>query len=398
MKVLFYLNQSIIENNPKGGPYGVGAFYYNEMLKRNEKRFSFLNDDIGEIKISKSKKIIRKLPNWINCIQRELRKRQIVVNFLENEPQKSNIDFSDYDIVFFHQPIDLYNEKINLETYKGIVLLQSHCPEPQSHEICAKFKAYTRYTIPNLIKRYEKIDEYAFTRADYIVFPCEEAEEPYVNKWPFFDIIKRTKKQQFRYILTGINPAVPQRNRYDVLKELNIPQNAFIASYVGRHNKVKGFDLLKNIASACLGEYENVFFISAGKEEPLKRLDHPRWKEIGWTTDAYSYIAASDVFILPNRETYFDLVMLEILSLGKIVIASRTGGNKFFEHHHVKGVFLYDNINEAVKLFEKIRSLSKQEREVLEKANMEFFNCYCRVESMYNNCIEVLNEIMENNE
>lgn len=68
-------------------------------------------------------------------------------------------------------------------------------------------------------------------------------------------------------------------------------------------------------------------------------LKDSRWKEVGWTNDSQSIIAASDVFVLPNRETYFDIIMLEVLSCGKIVIASRTGGNKYFEKIGAKGVF-----------------------------------------------------------
>ena len=63
-------------------------------------------------------------------------------------------------------------------------------------------------------------------------------------------------------------------------------------------------------------------------DEGLK-TDH--WIEVGWTNDPHSLIAASDVFVLPNHETYFDLILLEVLSLGVPVVMSRTGGNKFFE-------------------------------------------------------------------
>ena len=43
-----------------------------------------------------------------------------------------------------------------------------------------------------------------------------------------------------------------------------------------------------------------------------------------WTNDPHSLINASDMFILPNKETYFDLIMLEVLSMGKIVLATNT--------------------------------------------------------------------------
>ncbi len=51
------------------------------------------------------------------------------------------------------------------------------------------------------------------------------------------------------------------------------------------------------------------------------------------------------------KETYFDLVMLEVLSLGKIIIASYTGGNKYFKSSFAKGVFTYSKLEEAAQLY-----------------------------------------------
>lgn len=393
-KVLFYLDKSIISKEPKGGPNGVGSMYYKEMQKRGEFIFDFIENDNPTV-ISGTKTLVRKLPNWINNIQREIRKRQMVIDLLTKKPKETGICFDKYDIIFFHQAYDMYIERDKLKTYKGIVILQSHCPEPQSHEMYALQSSFVKKTIPNLLKRYEKIDEYAFERADYLIFPCEEAEEPYFKCWDYFKELHTRKKDRIKFLLTGIVPAIAKRNRFKVLDELNIPQDSFVISYVGRHNSVKGYDILKNIASTYLQCDEGSWFVIAGKEYPLTRLNHPRWKEIGWTTDAHSYIKASDVFVLPNRETYFDLVMLEILSLGKIVVASRTGGNRYFENKGVKGVFLYDNEEEAISLLKTIKAMTKEERNELEQANIQFFQENCQASSMYDSCSSVLENIWE---
>ena len=76
---------------------------------------------------------------------------------------------------------------------------------------------------------------------------------------------------------------------------------------------------------------------------------------------------------MPNEETYFDLILLEVLSLGKIIIASRTGGNKFFEKIDAPGVMLYSNEEQAIELIEKVKNMSKQERNELEKVNHKLF-------------------------
>lgn len=47
----------------------------------------------------------------------------------------SKVDLSEYDIVHFHKTIDIMEAKQSLESYKGIVMLTSHSPEPLSKEI-----------------------------------------------------------------------------------------------------------------------------------------------------------------------------------------------------------------------------------------------------------------------
>lgn len=98
-------------------------------------------------------------------------------------------------------------------------------------------------------------------------------------------------------------------------------------------------------------------------------MEHERWIEVGWTNDPHSIIAASDVFVLPNKETYFDLIMLEVLSLGKLIVASNTGGNKYFSNFNECGILLYNSKEEAVSLIKKIMDLTSEEREKLGEAN-----------------------------
>lgn len=70
------------------------------------------------------------------------------------------------------------------------------------------------------------------------------------------------------------------------------------------------------------------------------------------------------MFILPNRETYFDLVLLEVMSLGIPVLASYTGGNKYFEKINDSGIYFFKDMNEAMK---RIIEFSNMDRIELEK-------------------------------
>ena len=392
MKVLVYLEEERLV--PKGGPYAVGYYYYDEMKRRGEDILTFTHVDQHVENVHKwGRSITSHLPEWLNNIHRTIRGIKHRKKLLDGELYAPVRDFSEFDIIHFHQSDHFFLERENLKNYKGVVLFQSHSPLPWGQEQCKDISKWYERSIPHMKEKYEAIDRWCFERANYIIFPCPEAEEPYIDNWPYFSLFRRDNISKFRYILTGIMPAKAKRSRYEVLNQYGIPDSDFVISYVGRHNTVKGYDILKEIAGRYFDIDSRSWVIAAGLESPFKRLNHPRWKEIGFTNDPHSLISASDVFILPNRVTYFDIVMLEILSQGKIVIASRTGGNKFFEKMGVKGVFLYDSIDDAINLLCKVKSLPKEERLKLEQGNTLFFNENLSCSAMYDSYLKLLKEI-----
>ena len=390
-RVLIFMREDLLE--PAGGPAAVCYFYKKEQELRNENYFEFLQSKENHANLHEKEKLLDKLPKFLKSLYFNTKCLYKTIILLKGKYPVDYIDINQFDIIHFHDALSLFLYKNQLKEYKGKVILQSHTPQPQRQELIANLPVFVRKLIPDLEIKYEKIDRYAFERADFIIFPCSDAEEHYVNNWSYFRTIKEKKVKSFRYVLTGIPECFPQRNRNEVLAELNIEEKDFIVCYVGRHNEVKGYDNLKKIGKKYLEIDKDAWIVCAGKEEPLYRLKHNRWIEIGWTKDAYSYIAASDVFILPNRETYFDIVMLEVLSLGKIIIASRTGGNKFFEKAGCEGVFLYDTIEEALELLKKVRSMTKEQRIEIGQKNYVFYKKNNTVASMYESYIKILNEI-----
>lgn len=392
IRVLFYLKEDNLA--PKGGPLAVGYYYKQEFDKRGITNVDFLKGgDKNAGFLKQEQKFLKILPVFIRNKYWDFRVLRSYRRLLEGNPGQVSVDLSQYDMIFFHQTSDMFQARNSLLNYKGLVVLQSHSPLPYGQEACTDMPQKYKKRIKNIEEKYERLDRYAFERADYLVFPCQEAEEPYFNNWPFFRELKKSNPDKFKYILTGIPEALPKRTREIVRKELNIPDNDLLISYVGRHNTVKGYDLLKSIALNIFAKNSNVWVVSAGKESPFTRLEHDRWKEIGWTNDAFSYITASDVFLLPNRVTYFDIVMLEILSLGKIVVASRTGGNKLFERHKVKGVFLYDTIDEAVSILLSIKEMPEEERTKLGKENYLFYKEHCTVPNMVDSFLSLIDKL-----
>ena len=394
-KVLFYLDKSKL--SPRGGPYGVGYYYWKEMIKRNENCIDFISSfQSPSVGLTLGRRISKHIPKFLYKFQHDLRDALYLRKIINNPVPKYHVNLNDYDIVQFHEPIDLYLEQNQLNNYKGIVLLQSHSPLPSGMEKSLDCSPVYYKLIPNFENKLEAIDRFAFERADYLVFPCEEAEEPYLNNWPIFSSIKQTKINHFKYITTGIEGVHTTRSRDEVRNSIGIPNDQFVICYAGRHNEVKGYDSLKRIGLSFLQENRDSWIVVAGRLGPIKAPNNNHWLELGWTEDVHSYISSADVFILPNKVTYFDLVFLEALSLGKIVVASRTGGNRYFEKKNVPGVFLYGNEKEALEILGNIKSMPELERNKLAQSNIEFFNDNLTVEAMYDCYFKMIDELDSN--
>ncbi|MGB8452077.1 MAG: glycosyltransferase family 4 protein [Anaerocolumna sp.] len=391
-KILIYMDKKEIA--PVGGPKGY-IFNLKQQLDTMEaaKNINYLCS-FKSVTTQVNKKIERikniKIQKLLIIIKSIYKKERL----LHGHKHRAAINLNDYDLIHFHSTMDMYSIRDDLEDYKGIVALTSHSPTILSKEVFDRVTNFEKKFLKKSYKNLINMDIYAFNRADYLFFPCQEAEEPYYHSWPYYKTFKKKNLNKYRYLLTGINQCTYKLNRAQICNKYNIPETAFIISYAGRHNEIKGYDVLKEIAVMLFGKYDNVYFLIAGKEGPLTRLEHKNWIEIGWTADPHSIISASDLFILPNKETYFDLILLEILSLGKIIVASKTGGNKYFEKFNNCGIFLYKNIEESIRQIEDIMKMDKDSKNMIEASNSAIYKNYFTSEVFARNYISLIQSIL----
>lgn len=385
-KLLIYYAESMLK--PVGGPSG---YLYNlkqglDTLEKSEELpvdISFYEAAPKSLRDTVKNK--DKIPNRL----REFR-RAIDDIFFERKAYPLDKALYQYDMIHFHSIDAMYLCRKTLENYKGKVILTSHSP-------CAKFKEKLAWLNPfdyrlfkKLVDRIEEMDRYAFERADYIIFPCKEAEEPYYHTWERYEKIRDEKK--YYYMPTGIIGCTAKVEREDYRKKYGIPNDAFVISYAGRHNEIKGYGDLKKLGEELLTD-ENVYFLIAGKEEPMTGLKNDHWIEVGWTNDPHSLIQASDVFVLPNHETYFDLILLEVLSLGIPVVMSRTGGNKYFEQFNQPGLKLYDDLYEAKKKIFEIKQMPDSALGNARKGIFELFESEFTVDQFAKNYVDIVSKI-----
>ena len=385
-KLLIYVSNKDLK--PTGGAAGYNYNLNRGIQKSGAKNYEYLSgvdntrNKIKSLKDSKLKKVLFVLLR-ISNYYRLLNKKQ----------SYAKVDLNQYDIVHFHNVKDMYEARSSLNTFKGVVILTSHSPKPFSIEIYEDIISdFERKFFNKMYKKLICMEKYAFSRTDVIVFPCEEAEEPYYLKWIDYQRVHDRNKAKYRYLLTGTTECKAKIDKNQYREKYGIPTNAFVISYVGRHNVTKGYDQFIEIGKQELFN-DNTYVIVAGKQEPLSAPKLTKWIEIGWTDDPHSLINASDIFVLPNKETYFDLVMLEVLSLGKIVVASKTGGNKYFERINTGGIFLYSNIEEAISIIDELRLMDSAKREELETKNRLIFEKYFSEVVFAEKYIELINSL-----
>lgn len=383
MSVLIYYHERFL--TPTGGPSG---YLYNLKNRRDvisDDEICFLGPE-------------GPAPSFMYRLERKLRKRDKslpanaarIEEIIYESGKKGPYDLDQFDAVHFHSTFDMYSQKKTLESYKGKVILTSHTPKAPHKEFIEDYtdkEEYEKYK--ELFDKTEEFDKYAFERADYIVFPCEGAEEPYFHTWDQYPAVRR--ENRIRYLPTGTPRCTPGRTREEIRRGLGIAEDRFVISFVGRHNEVKGYDRLIRI----FDKLEGVTIVCCGNPGAIVPPESPDWIEVGWTDDPYSYVNASDLFILPNRETYFDLSLLETISVGKRALISLTGGNRVFEGRNDSGIYTFENEDEASAI---IRRLMKDDPSAVkeeESDQIKLYNEEYTIEKFYERYKELLGRICD---
>lgn len=368
MKVLEYVNENKVI--PIGGPCGY-VYNLSNRFPEKEEHIFFISQSEKSSGIQGLKKYF---PRIIVDIARAIKETKFVHAILKGDEVIPNMN--DYDIIHFHSAFDFERCKNALLNYRGKVLLTIHTPIPPFQEPYQDYNSsITRFFGGKYrMRKYTKVCNDALDDCDYLVFPCPEAEESYHILWDGYSAKRKKIEEKVVYLPTGCVPKKPKIGKSEIRSSLSYKESDFIICYVGRHSSSKGYDSLINLASQMTND--DIKFLICGKEGPLFPPYLPNWHEVGWTKDADSYINASDVFVLPNKNTYFDLVFLEVLSIGKIIVASNTGGNKYFKRYDNAGIFLYDSCEDAKKILLEIKSMSDNEREELGERNKDIFKSH----------------------
>lgn len=284
-------------------------------------------------------------------------------------------------------------KKENIKDTK--VILTSHMPEAPALENYNLLKemGYSEDKAQKFKQAWEYIQKRAFCESDILIFPSKEAMEPYYDTIPEFkDWIKN---KDVRFFQTGAKQLETTKTKEELKKEYNIPNDKKVVVYIGRHIEVKGYDVLVDAGKKLLSKRQDVIFMIGGKQNVL--INPPQdtnWKELGWVNPA-ELLKVADVFVLPNKRTYFDLILLEVMSTGTPVIASETGGNKSVQNL-TKSLILYNATSDGlVNKLDAFLNLSKEETNELSKNILDAYYKYYTPEHFAQRYLDLIQEIYE---
>lgn len=402
MRVLIFAKKSSLKD--VGGPTGY-IYNISEYLKQNPSNEIFFLPEkpLGRTfwgfistslylfftRLFKSSKHIRNILEFYSMFFRYERYDKKTIEYLNS---------FDY-IHLHHTPYYFTTFKKNKIKAKKIITL--HSPEPYTYETLemaglGKFAD----SHPNFKNYFLKKEIKIFYDCDYVMFPVPEAKEPYIiSSLLYKETLKDVEYKTF-YVPTSLYSVDMIEGRTGKLDELNLPIDALKVCYIGRHNQIKGYDFLQDTAKLVWNKGIDAYFIIGGKEGPIYGLNDKRWVELGWVKTPH-LLNEVDVFVLPNKQTYFDLILLEVLRQGGPVILSRTGGNKWFEQFNLEGMFFfeYGNTEELTDIIMRIKKIKEENRlSVLRESNKNFIKDNLNMGIYFERYLKALRAINNENE
>jgi N-acetyl-alpha-D-glucosaminyl L-malate synthase BshA len=124
------------------------------------------------------------------------------------------------------------------------------------------------------------------------------------------------------------------------------PKNGEAITFIGSLVQQKGVDILLNAFKDVKERFDiGLTIVGDGKERKnleslAKRLKLEGVDFLGYSDDLRGILEKSKVLVLPSREEGFGLVLLEAMSCGVPIVATRVGGIEEIVRHNYNGVLV----------------------------------------------------------
>lgn len=167
--------------------------------------------------------------------------------------------------------------------------------------------------------------------------------------WDNFDQIWKVAPERGSVLYDWVPEQVRKSGRDEIRRSLSIPEDAFVIGMVARISQPKDHALLLKASAELLARAPNVWVLFVGEartEEQERELRSQvqscglagRTTITGFREDVPDLLAAMDVHVLCSRRESFGLVIIEAMTAGVPVVATRVGGIPEIVEHGVTGL------------------------------------------------------------
>jgi glycosyltransferase involved in cell wall biosynthesis len=275
--------------------------------------------------------------------------RRLFLSWPKNEDEfiYNEIGGKNYKYIYFH---DCHTfEKVKRLIPSGqVVILQSHSPELPSKEL------ESLNASSELIHFTRSAEINSFQRANIIVFPNPDCLSLYESL--DFD------KSKVRYMLSGCKSTQSK-------SKIPLDPHKINILFIGRRNYIKGFDYLLNTFSRVMNVRTDINLLLVGNGD---FVDAENVFDIGFSSNPHNWMRNVDYVINTNRQSYFDLSVLESLSCGAKLILASNFGHTYFDGFS-EDIHCF-NVNDVDSLYNLLISNDIRKVEGYSKANLDLYN------------------------
>lgn len=163
-----------------------------------------------------------------------------------------------------------------------------------------------------------------------------------------------------------------------VRAELGLPAAAEVVGQVGRVDAFKGAPILVRAAQEIVSQRPNAYFVFVGHAAP--GIQQALWEEAascgledrlrftGIRNDVPRLLGAMDVVTLPSISEACSMAIIEAMTLGKPVVATRAGGNVELVDDGVTGLLVERSAAELAPAVVRLLTNSEERRQMGEAA------------------------------
>ncbi len=281
--------------------------------------------------ISRKFLLLQRLPSWISGPLVALRTMSIAQNafryFGFTRDQLKEITTA--KVVIFHDwRLASTYHRMRVKHPAQKILIMPHSPTDSTSELVENWRGHFGSSrVWSIIRRIlTGMELRTLVISDGLVVPCRSALAHYFEGIPERRSLFELPIYEIR---SGVPERIPKQDRNQVLAHWGIPSEVRVIGYFGRRHPHKGYDLFCRAAEVAYKKgYTNFMFVAAGGGYLSSPTHLPNFRDLGYlTTELADAVAAVDLVVAPHRVSYFDLFLLEAMSLGKAILTSPVGGN-----------------------------------------------------------------------